>query len=76
MKHMAAFVLITFLFIRFFLPEITLFLFFRLFMMPELIGEFIFFSPAAEKEFRWFAFRWQNSISAAITYGNGPLNLG
>lgn len=52
MKHMATFVLITFLLFYIFFPKkIALFLLFRLFMMPELIGEFIFFHLQLEKSF-------------------------
>lgn len=43
--------------------------------MPELIGEFTSFHLRLKKEFCWIAFDWQYSMSAAITYLNGPLNL-
>lgn len=72
MEHMTTFVLTMFLF---FFPENRSLPLLQVIYDARVDWWVYFFSPEAQKEFCWIAFDWQYSMSAAITYLNGPLNL-
>lgn len=69
---MTTFVLTTFLF---FFPENRSLALLQVIYDARVDWWVYFFSPEAQKEFCWIAFDWPYSMSAAITYLNGPLNL-